>query len=71
MQTTTETNVPIATSQGRREALMHDRCSHGKTWDEKCKECDLVWNREIVRRWAPVVEEAQRAIEEAEREGAA
>jgi hypothetical protein len=43
-------------------------CSHGKTWDEKCKECDLVWNREIVRRWAPVVEEAQRAIEEAERE---
>ncbi len=44
-------------------------CSHGRTWDEPCRECQLVWDRELVRRWRPVVEEAeQRIAEEEERD---
>lgn len=49
---------------------MNDRCSHGKTWDEDCRECDLVSARETVRRWKPVVEEAERVITEAGNENA-
>lgn len=45
-----------------------EHCSHGKLWAETCPECDLVSAKETVRRWAPVVEEAQRRIAEAERE---
>lgn len=41
-------------------------CSHGRTWDEPCRECQLVWDKEIVRRWRPIVEEAERRIAEAE-----
>jgi hypothetical protein len=47
--------------------MLHDKCSHGKTWDEKCDECELVSARELVRRWKPIVEEAQRVIEAAEK----
>jgi hypothetical protein len=48
--------------------MVGERCSHGKTWAESCPECDLVSARETVRRWKPVVEEAERRIEELEKE---
>jgi hypothetical protein len=48
--------------------MLGERCSHGKTWAESCPECDLVSARETVRRWKPVVEEAERRIEELEKE---
>jgi hypothetical protein len=46
--------------------MLGDRCSHGKTWDEECKECALVSAREFVRRWAPLVDEARAVIAAAE-----
>jgi hypothetical protein len=47
--------------------MIHDTCSHGKTWAEPCLECDLVSAREFVRRWAPLVDEARAKIASAER----
>ncbi|HEX8894399.1 MAG TPA: hypothetical protein VF783_13805 [Terriglobales bacterium] len=43
-------------------------CGHGVAWDRDCPECQLVWDRELVRRWKPEVEAAERRIEEMERE---
>lgn len=49
--------------------MLADHCSHGIKWSCQCRECDLVSARELVRRWKPVVEEAERQIEELEKEG--
>lgn len=46
--------------------MLGERCSHGKLWAEQCPECDLVSAREVVRRWKPVVEEAEMLIADAE-----
>jgi len=51
--------------------MLDDQCSHGVKWSCQCRECDLVSARETVRRWKPVVEAAERRIEElADKEGA-
>jgi hypothetical protein len=47
------------------EAMLGERCSHGKTWAESCPECDLVSAREFVQRWGPMVDEARAKIAEA------
>ena len=45
--------------------MLGDKCSHGVKWGDECKECQLVWDRELVRRWKPEVEAAERRIREA------
>lgn len=49
--------------------MLDGQCWHGIKWADECRECDLISARETVRRWKPVVEEAERQIEELEREG--
>lgn len=44
--------------------MLTDRCSHGKTWSGACPGCELVSALELVKRWKPVVEEAERQIKE-------
>jgi hypothetical protein len=51
------------------EAMIGDQCSHGVKWACQCRECDLISARELVRRWKPVVEEAELLIEALELEG--
>jgi hypothetical protein len=46
------------------------RCTHGLTLDERCDACEVEEAREVVRRWKPVVDEAERRIEQIERERA-
>ena len=40
-------------------------CSHGRTWDEPCRECQLVSARETVKHWGAAVDEARKVIAEA------
>ncbi|KAA1012976.1 hypothetical protein FVF58_09280 [Paraburkholderia panacisoli] len=42
--------------------MIGDKCSHGVKWGDECRECQLVWDRELVRRWKPEVEAAERRI---------
>lgn len=42
--------------------MLSDKCSHGVAWGDECCECQLVWDRELVRRWKPEVEAAERRI---------
>jgi hypothetical protein len=49
--------------------MLADHCSHGIKWGDECSECQLVWDRELVKRWGPVVDEARKRIEELEKEG--
>lgn len=46
--------------------MLGKTCSHGVPWDHECPQCQLVWDRETVRRWKPVVEEAERRIQATE-----
>ena len=46
------------------EVMLGETCSHGIKWGDECKECQLVWDRETVRRWKPIVDEAERRIAE-------
>lgn len=44
--------------------MLGDQCSHGIKWQHECPQCELVSAREMVRRWKPEVEAAERRIEE-------
>lgn len=48
--------------------MLTDRCSHGKTWNEPCHECDLVSARQLVEHWGKKVDEARELIAEAEQQ---
>ena len=32
-----------------------DRCSHGVTWDDECKECEIIGITDTLERWEPRV----------------
>ncbi len=51
-------------------AELGQRCSHGIAWTDECPECDLVWAKQIIEHWAKPVADAQRVVEDAEREKA-
>lgn len=46
--------------------MLGETCGHGVKWGDECRECQLVWDRELVRRWKPEVEAAERRIAESE-----
>lgn len=46
------------------------RCAHGLTLSEKCEACDRELAEEILRRWGKDVADAQKVVEEAEKERA-
>jgi hypothetical protein len=58
----------LATIRAEQQEMLAYRlgrtCSHGKTWDEECPECELVGAREFVRRYGPMIDEARAKIEE-------
>jgi len=46
------------------------KCAHGLHLEETCGACDAELARELLRHWQKPVAEAQRVLEEAERERA-
>lgn len=48
--------------------MLGDQCSHGVKWQHECAQCELVSARELVRRWKPEVEAAERRIAELTKE---
>ena len=50
-------------------SIIGEGCSHGKTWDEPCPDCELVSAKEFIKRWGKAVDEARKVIAESEKEG--
>lgn len=44
------------------------RCSHGKTWNEPCLECEAISLRGTIASFEPVVISAKKRLQEVDRE---
>lgn len=42
--------------------MLGEKCSHGVKCGDECRECQLVWDRELVSRWKPEIEAAEKRI---------
>lgn len=47
-----------------------DKCLHNKTWKERCRECEYISDLEIIRSFAPIVDNAMRRVNEYQKEKA-
>lgn len=47
----------------RHDVPLSDQCSHGKTWDEVCSDCRIVWLRECLRTMEPQVRRDRAELE--------
>ena len=43
---------------------MNDKCSHGVTWDEECRECEIISITDTLKRWEPRVAALRTKLEE-------
>lgn len=47
---------------------MHtDKCGHGKTWNQECVECEIVWLQYTIKIFGPKVVEARKKLAELKR----
>lgn len=51
-------NLPL-----RSDVPLSDQCSHGKTWDEFCRDCRIVWLQESLRTMEPQVKRDRAELE--------